>query len=60
MIDKALSSVRQRLERAIEEADNREVRYELRTASQLLDAVHHHNQSLTEALDNADLDDELK
>jgi hypothetical protein len=26
----------------------------------LLDAVDHHNQSLTEALDNADLDDELK
>lgn len=52
--------MRQRLERAIEEANNREVRYELRTASQLLDAVNHRNQSLTEASDNADLDDELK
>jgi len=57
MYDSSLDTVQQG---AIEAEDDAEINFRLRTASQLVDAVEHHEEDLSETLENADLDDELE
>ena len=60
MYDSSLDTIQQLVNGAIEEEDDAEINFRLRTASQLVDAVEHHEEDLSETLENADLDDELE
>ena len=60
MYDSSLDTVQQLVNGAIEAEDDAEINFRLRTASQLVDAVEHHEEDLSETLENADLDDELE
>jgi len=48
------------LESALEMSDDPEVNYKIRTALQLLYVGREEHEKLTEALDTADLDDDLR
>ena len=60
MYDSSLNTIQQLVNGAIEEEDDSEINFRLRTASQLVDAVEHHEEDLSATLENADLDDELE
>ena len=60
MYDSSLDTVQQLVNGAIEAEDDAEINFRLRTASQLVDAVEHHEEDLSETLENADLDDEVE
>ena len=60
MYDPSLDTIQQLVNGAIEAEDDAEINFRLRTASQLVDAVEHHEEDLSETLENADLDDELE
>jgi len=60
MYDSSLDTIQQLVNGAIEAEDDAEINFRLRTASQLVDAVEHHEEDLSETLENADLDDELE
>lgn len=60
MYDSSLDTIQQLVNGAIEAEDDAEINFRLRTASQLVDAVEHHEEDLSETLENADLDDEVE
>ena len=60
MPSSTVGTIKQLVDASIEETDNSEVRYKLRTASQLVDVLQHNNEDLSEMLENADSDAELK
>jgi hypothetical protein len=60
MYDSSLDTIQQLVNGAIQEEDDSEINFRLRTASQLVDAVEHHEEDLSETLENADLDDEVE
>ena len=55
-----LSTIKQLVDSSIEKTDDSEIRFKLRTASQLVDVVQNHHDDLIESLADADLDDELE
>ena len=61
MYDSSLDTIQQLVNGAIEEEEeDSEINFRLRTASQLVDAVEHHEEDLSETLEDADLDDEVE
>ena len=60
MHDSSLDTIQQLVNGAIEEEDDSEINFRLRTASQLVDAVERHEENLSETLDNASLDHEVE
>jgi hypothetical protein len=60
MYDSSLDTIQQLVNGAIQEEDDSEINFRLRTASQLVDAVEYHEEDLSETLENADLDDEVE
>ena len=61
MYDSSLDTIQQLVNGAIEEEEeDSEINFRLRTASQLVDAVEHHEADLSETLEDADLDDEVE
>ncbi|WP_311174175.1 hypothetical protein [Halobellus ordinarius] len=60
MSENPLSTIKQLVDSATEETDNGEIRFKIRTASQLIDAVQYHNEDLLEKIEDADLDNELE
>ncbi|MFC6874636.1 hypothetical protein [Halobellus marinus] len=60
MANSPLDTIKQLVESTIEETENSEVHYKLRTASQLVDVVQYHHDNLVESLEDTDLDDELR
>ena len=60
MYDSYLDTIQQLVNGAIEAEDDAEINFRLRTASQLVDAVEHHEEDLSETLEDADLDDEVE
>ncbi|MFC6873107.1 hypothetical protein [Halobellus marinus] len=59
MANTPIDTIKQLLETAIKETDDREVHFKLRTASQLVDVVQQHHDDLLESLEDANLNDEL-
>lgn len=59
MYDSSLDTIQQLVNGAIEEDDS-EINFRLRTASQLVDAIEHHEEDLSETLEDADIDDEVE
>ena len=58
--DSSLDTVKQLIDGAIEDVDDTDTSFKLRTASQLVDAIEHHEESLSETLDTAPLDDDVE
>ncbi|QCC48206.1 hypothetical protein DV707_11325 [Halobellus limi] len=55
-----LSTIKQLVDSSIEKTDDSEIRFKLRTASQLVDVVQNHHDDLIDSLEDTDLDDELQ
>jgi hypothetical protein len=60
MHNSSLDTVRQLINGAIEKEDDAAINYRLRTASQLVDAIEHHEERLSETLENASFDDDIE
>jgi len=56
MSEDPLNIVKQYVDSAIEEVDDSEVRFKLRTASQFIDVAHQREADLVEATEGADSD----
>lgn len=60
MHDSALDIVRELINGAIKDVDDTNTNYKLRIASQLVDAIEHHEEDLSETLSDADLVDDVE
>lgn len=60
MHDSSLDTVQQLIDGTIEEVEDTNISYKLRTASQLVDAIEHHEESLSETLENANIDGKIE
>lgn len=60
MHDSSLDTVQQLIDGAIEDVDDAKTSYKLRTASQLVDAIEHHEESLSQTLSRANLADDVE
>lgn len=60
MVKSTIATIDRLLESAIEETENEEARFKLRTARQLIDVIEQDNADLSDSLEGAKLDDELR
>ena len=60
MHDSALDIVRELINGAIKDVDDANTNYKLRIASQLVDAIEHHEEDLSETLSDADLANDVE
>lgn len=60
MADSPVSAIKKLVDDATEEQDDHELRFKLRTASQLLDVVQEHTDDLSVILENGNFDDDIE
>lgn len=60
MTDTPLDTISLLIDGALADTDDKEARYKLRTASQLIDVVKQHQSDLVDAVESVEVDDDVR